>query len=226
VNYLPEPNQDKLCAGYRFFTPWQGMPRQAVQHDRLEKEELMINCKLMMVFLIVLSLVLGACSPTAPQQGTSGEAAAGKDPQNATYIIEGDPVTLVNGLAEKELAPDSASKQVTSYFGNEVEIHLNSDGLMDAAFLLTQDSGGSGTFYYAAAAINGKDGYTGTNAILLGDRISPQSTFIDPDNPAQFIVSYGEIPAGEPMSSEPTQMVSRTFKLEDGRLVEVVATPT
>ena len=224
----------------------------------------MINRKMMVFFLIVLSLVLAGCVPPAPElvpvdtsvaltlaaeprtdtptltatftltpslqsnastQAISSEAAAGSDPQNATYTIEGQAVTLVDGVAEKELAPGSASKQVTSYFGNEVEIDLNSDGLMDSAFLLTQDSGGSGTFFYVAAAVNGKEGYTGTNAILLGDRIAPQSTFIDPDNPAQFIVSYGEIPAGEPMSSEPTQMVSRTFKLENGRLVEVSATP-
>lgn len=185
----------------------------------------MIHRKLMVVFLIVLGLILAACSPTTSQQVSSSEAAAGTDPQNATFMIDGEAITLVNGEAEKELAPGSASKQVTSYFGNEAAIDLNSDGLMDSAFLLTQDSGGSGTFYYVAAAFNGKEGYTGTNAILLGDRIAPQSTFIDPDNPAQFIVSYGEIPAGEPMSSEPTQMVSRTFKLEDGRLVEVNATP-
>ena len=184
----------------------------------------MINRKLMVVFLMVVSLSLAACSPTTSPQASGSTAAAGKDSQNATYMIEGEAVTLVNGVAEKQLAPGSASKQVTSYFGNEVAIDLNSDGLMDSAFLFTQDSGGSGTFYYVAAAVNGKEGYTGTNAILLGDRIAPQSTFIDPENPAQFIVSYGEIPAGEPMSSEPTHMVSRTFKLVDGRLVEVSAT--
>ena len=185
----------------------------------------MINRQGMLVFLIVLFLALAACSLFASQPEAGSEAAAGKDPRNATYTIEGEPVTLVDGVAEKELAPGSASKQVTSYFGNEVEIDLNSDGLVDSAFLLVQDNGGSGTFYYVAAAVNGKDGYTGTNAILLGDRIAPQNTFIDPDNPAQFIVSYGEIPAGEPMSSKPTQMVSRTFKLEDGMLVEVMAIP-
>ncbi len=46
-------------------------------------------------------------------------------------MIEGEAVTLVNGVAEKELAPGSASKQVTSYFGNEAAIDLNSDGLME-----------------------------------------------------------------------------------------------
>jgi hypothetical protein len=146
----------------------------------------------------------------------------GKNPENATYLIEGEAVTLVNGMAETALAPGSASRLLTRYFGNAIAIDLNVDGLMDSAFLLWQSSGGSGTFYYVAAALNTPEGYRGTNAILLGDRIAPQRTMADPDNPGQVIVSYADRPAGEPMSSAPTQMVSRTFKLKYGLLVEVV----
>ncbi|MBN1955264.1 MAG: hypothetical protein JW900_09475, partial [Anaerolineae bacterium] len=57
----------------------------------------------------------------------------------------------------------------------------------------------------------------------LGDGIAPQLTFIDADNPSQFIVSYGDRPA---TPSQPNQMVSRTFKVEAGSLVEVVTPPT
>jgi hypothetical protein len=39
--------------------------------------------------------------------------------------------------------------------------------------LITHDPGGSGTFYYVAAAINVNKRYQGTNAVLLGDRIAP-----------------------------------------------------
>ena len=42
-------------------------------------------------------------------------------PKNATYNIEGQKVTLKNGLSEVEIAPGSASKIVTRYFGNEVK---------------------------------------------------------------------------------------------------------
>ncbi len=145
--------------------------------------------------------------------------------QNATYLIEGQPITLVDGIAEIEVAPGSASKQVTRYFGNAVDIDLNSDGLIDSAFLLQQDTGGSGTFYYVAAAINTEDGYSGTDAIFIGDRIAPQSTNADPNNLSQFIVNYAERNADEPMSAQPTIGVSKTFKLENGSLVEVPASP-
>ena len=153
-------------------------------------------------------------TPAAPQ--------AAKDPQNATYIINGQPVTLVNGKAEQAAASGSAEKIVTQYFGNAVQVDLNGDGKMDSGFLLTQTTGGSGTFFYAAAAIQNPDGtYTGTNAILLGDRIAPQSTNVDPNKPAQFIVNYADRAPGEPMTTQPSHGVSKTFKLDNGMLIEV-----
>ncbi len=164
---------------------------------------------------------------TAPAMPTPGELTSaapktGQDPKNATYIINGKPVTLVNGAAEQEAAPGSAEKIVTRYFGNAVEVDLNSDGKLDSGFLLTQTTGGSGTFFYVAAAIQNSDGtYQGTNVIFLGDRIAPQSTNVDPNNPAQFIVNYADRATGEPMSAQPTQGVSRTFKVDNGTLVEV-----
>jgi len=53
----------------------------------------------------------------------------GKNPQNSTYLTDGQAITLVNGVAELEVAPGSASKQVTRYFGNAVDIDLNGDGV-------------------------------------------------------------------------------------------------
>jgi hypothetical protein len=194
--------------------------------------------KVSVVLAMVIVLVLAACAPAGsgtttkeaapvpatpvPVKPTPAAATAGRDPQNATYTINGQPVTLVNGVAEQPAAPGSAEKIVTQYFGNAVEVDLNGDGRMDSAFLLTQTTGGSGTFFYAAAAIQNPDGtYQGTNAILLGDRIAPQSTNVDPNNPAQFVVNYADRKPGEPMSAQPTQGVSKTFKLDNGTLVEV-----
>jgi hypothetical protein len=199
--------------------------------------------KVWLLLGIVLVWTLVACAPASqpkstpttapaaiataiPPTTTASDTTLGKDPQNATYLIEGQEVTLVNGVAETETAPGSASSQITKYFGNAVDIDLNSDGLMDSAFLLTQDGGGSGTFFYVAAALQTAGGYQGTNAILLGDRIAPQSTNIDPNNPSQFVVNYADRKLSEPMSAQPSIGVSRTFKLENGSLVEVGTSPT
>jgi hypothetical protein len=195
--------------------------------------------KIWFVLAVIAAAILSACAPastptTAPEvKQTESPATApttgatqAVDPQNATYLIDGKEVALVNGVSEQEAAPGSATKIVTKYFGNAVDVDLNSDGLTDSGFLLTQDGGGSGTFFYVAAAINNAGSTQGTNAIFLGDRIAPQSTNVDPNNPAQFIVNYMERKASEPMSAQPSVAVSRTFKLDNGTLVEVGTPPT
>jgi heat shock protein HslJ len=144
----------------------------------------------------------------------------GKDPQNGTYMIDGQPITLLDGIAEKDLASGVDSRLVTRYFGSSIQLDLNGDGALDTAFLLVQDSGGSGTFYFVAAAIRTTIGYVGSNAIVIGDRIAPQGISIDPENPLRFIVNYAERKANEPMSVQPSIGVSKTFKLEGNVLVE------
>jgi len=203
----------------------------------------MKELKVLMILAVTIGFVLAACTPAAqpqeepttmptdlptvaPTSAPANGSTLGSDPQNATYLIDGQEVTLVNGVSEKEAAPGSATKIVTKYFGNAVDIDLNSDGLMDSGFLLTQDGGGSGTFFYVAAALQTTGGYQGTNALFLGDRIAPQSTNVDPNNPVQFIVNYADRKLSEPMSAPPSVAVSRTFKLDNGTLVEVGTPPT
>jgi len=184
--------------------------------------------------IVIVGMLLVACTPAETTTNEATEVAAetltvpsvdesvpSKDVENGTYFIDGQPVTLVNGVAEHEATPGSGSRIITSYFGNEVEVDLNSDGLMDIAFLLQQENGRDSIFYYATAAINTGDGYLGTNAIFLGDRIAPQSTNIDLKDPSQFVVNYVDRKEGEPMSSPPTEGASKTFKFENDSLVEV-----
>jgi len=90
---------------------------------------------------------------------------------DATYIIEKQEVRLIGGWAEVRAAPGSAGKIITVVFGEPVYGDLDSDGYNDAALFLARDSGGSGTFYYVAAAIAKNGIYRGTNAVFLGDRV-------------------------------------------------------
>ena len=140
------------------------------------------------------------------------------DYRNATYIIEGTPVKLVNGMAITSTAPGSAEKVTTQYFGDGSAGDLNGDGKDDTAFLLTQSTGGSGTFYYIAAAIKTSSGYTGTNAYLIGDRISPQNTNI---SKGIIVVNYAERKPGEPMTAIPSVGQSKYFKLTNGTLFAI-----
>lgn len=138
------------------------------------------------------------------------------DYKNATYFINNAPVTLTNGEAKNPAAPGSASMVTTKYFGNELKTDLNGDGKEDVAFILTQDTGGSGTFYYAVAAIDTGSGYIGTDGYLLGDRIAPQATSLSQNPNQKYVVvfNFADRAPGEPMSASPSVGKSVYLKVD------------
>jgi len=139
------------------------------------------------------------------------------DPKNCIYLIEGQEVTLRDGYSQVNTVPGSASKVTTQYFGNTAQGDFNNDGVNDVAFILTQDTEGSGTFYYQAAALSNSIGCIGTNAILLGDRIAPQSSSY---TNGKIVVNYADRNPGEPMTIRPSLGVSKYFTVNNGQLVE------
>ncbi len=92
------------------------------------------------------------------------------------------------------------------YFGNELVTDVNSDGLEDVVFLVTNSPGGSGTFFYAVAALQSQNGYVGSEGYLLGDRIAPQTINMS-EKPAEknvVVVNYADRNPGEPMTTTPS----------------------
>lgn len=137
--------------------------------------------------------------------------------KSASYGI-GRAVQLTNGVSEVEAAPGSASKIVTRIFGNEAFGDLTADGRMDVGFVMTQNLGGSGTFYYAAVATRSAGGgWVGTNGVLLGDRIAPQTTEI---RAGILIVNYADRKPGEPFTTQPSMGVTKYLRVVNGVLVE------
>lgn len=124
------------------------------------------------------------------------------DGKNTSFMIEGNEAVLVRGVSEVSV-PGSASKATARYFGNEAKGDLNGDGLEDVAFLVTEDTGGSGLFYYVVVALKTEAGYKTTNAFLVGDRIAPQSTEIYSDS-KELHVNFAERKVGEPMTTSPS----------------------
>lgn len=172
-----------------------------------EKEHLVLA--VIVVALGVLFYVVK--KPESPTSATANY-------KNATYVIEGQPVTLTNGISKVPAAPGSASEVTTTYFGNEATGDLNGDGVPDVAFILTQNGGGSGTFYYVVAALKIAGGYQGTNAILLGDRIAPQTTEI---RNGQLTVNYADRKPSDSMTTQPSVGVSKYLAVQkDGTLTE------
>ncbi len=166
---------------------------------------------LIVTTFVVVGVVFWWSSRTAvaPQQPVATEY------KNATYMIAGQSVTLVNGYAESPAASGSVSQMATKYFGNEAIGDLNGDGVPDVGFLLTQSTGGSGTFYYAVAAIKTVDGYRGTDAVLLGDRIAPQTSEI---RDGKLLINYADRAPGESFAVRPSNGKSLWLKLDQATM--------
>lgn len=151
---------------------------------------------------------------------TSKKSFAVKDPLNATYIIEGREYTLKDGKLEKEIIPGSASKIKIDIFDYSAKGDINNDGTEDTAVLLSYDPGGSGTFFYIASAIKNGKKYKGTNAILIGDRITPQTVKVED---GKIIVNYKERSINDSMASQPSVNITREFSINGYQLKEVTS---
>lgn len=169
--------------------------------------------KMLIVLFILLIILVGFSALNSyiykEKQGIITLPTSYKD---ATYIVEGDLVTLKDGLSEVPITSGSATTITTSYFGNEVFTDLNNDGREDIVFLITQDPGGTGFFYYVVAALNTENGYVGSSALLLGDRIAPQTT--EKGDNGIVIVNYADRKPGEPFSAQPSIGKSIWLKLD------------
>ena len=157
-------------------------------------------------FLIGLGAIFSACE------------AGGEDPLNAVYWIDEAEIRMRDGRFEIPAAPGSAAMLSTVVLDTPVFGDLDGDGIPDAALILVYQGGGSGTFYYLAAALKRENGFRGTHAILLGDRIKPRAVRI---HERTIIAEFLDRGAGEPMASAPTVAVSRAAVVDGDGLVEL-----
>ncbi len=152
--------------------------------------------------LVVATLATGVLfygfSFTKDKDGAQAPVVGYKD---ATYIIDGKPVTLKDG---------------TAYFGNEVLHDLNHDGREDVVFIITQTTAGTGTFYYVVAALNLPDGYKGSHGLFLGDRIAPQTTEMnrEPGKEDVIVINYATRKPGEGFTVAPSVAKSIWLKFD------------
>lgn len=155
-----------------------------------------------------LALLLFAMRPAMNRQAAQVDSSA---VENLTVTIDKQAFTLKDGVAEVPAAPGSAAMNTLRVVGDPVGGDVNGDGRPDAALLLANDSGGSGTFYYAVVAVNDGGSFHATNALPLGDRIKPQHvTFGD----GAFVYRFLERKPGEPMAADPRLPKTVTVRLD------------
>lgn len=177
------------------------------------------RARIIVALILAVLLALGAWHTLNSHSKAAPLHTEGADYLDATYQINGTQVSLAHGVSRVPSAPGSASETLTRYFGNAAESDLNGDGRKDVVFLLTQETGGTGTFFYAVAALNTVHGYEGSEAYFLGDRIAPQTTDIGPDGVIN--VNYADRGEGESFAAQPSigKTVRLRFDLGGMRLV-------
>ena len=180
------------------------------------------NFVIFTIFVLIIGVGIGfIIAKQLPEEDFVISVGKNFNPLNATYIIENQSITLIDGLSDEEIFPGSSDKIKTMKWNEPVGGDLNGDGIVDAAFILTQNSGGSSTFYYIVVAINDKTSKRtiGTNAILLGDRIAPQNMSIEN---GVILVNYADRKEWEPMIEIPSVGISKYFVLDGTTLKEKI----
>ena len=163
----------------------------------------------MFACLFIIGCIISLGSAKTDDAGIVSAPAT--DPLNATYIVEGQKIRLIDGRSETESAPGSTIKVITSVFGKPVYGNIDGESGADAALILTYNPGGSGTFYYVAAALNVNGFYLGTRAILLGDRVAPQNVSV---SNGVIVANYADRRRDEPMAASPSVGKSKYLVLE------------
>jgi hypothetical protein len=137
--------------------------------------------------------------------------------KNAEYhgIYDG-PVDLTEGKYEGEpFVEGGASRPVVVFIEPYAFGDLDGDGVDDAAVLLVETSGGSGSFVYLAAVLNKNGKAVNEATTLLGDRAQVGELAIEDGQIHVKLLTHGP---EDPMCC-PSQESSETYTLEGNELV-------
>lgn len=177
--------------------------------------------------LTLLALVVSGCDspaerdptqiPTPPPSATQ-KALQMETLMNMTYTLpDGREVALRDGVYQEKPSADSATYIVNvsltwefAAFGD-----LTGDGVEDAALILTDAPGGSGTFVYLAAVVPEAGMPVNVDTLLLGDRVRIDSHTVQDGQSKLAVVTHGP---DDPMCC-PSESHVWGHALVDGKLV-------
>jgi heat shock protein HslJ len=171
------------------------------------------------LLLAALALATGCSNSKTMAQGGDTLPLTEEALKNAEYSgIYEEIIRLTDGRYEGEpFVEGGASRPTVTFTGAYALGDLNGDGLDDAAVVLVENSGGSGSFFYLALVLNQDGNPENVVTQLLGDRAQVESVTIDG---AEIAIKAMAHAPGDPMCC-PTQEVDLTYRFDEGQLVEV-----
>lgn len=138
------------------------------------------------------------------------------DFKGALFIMGGEPVSLADGVGHVNTTLGGGGLSTVRYFGNEVAQDVDGDGIDDMVFLVTQETADGSTFFYVVAALKSLGGYTGSQAVLLGEGIMPQTT--EKGEGRSVIVNYAS--KGQPSIGKSIHLLLDPVTHEFGEVVQ------
>lgn len=140
--------------------------------------------------------------------------------KNAAYQgIYNEPVLLTAGKFAGEPFEEGGSSRPTVTLLDEFVAFgdLNGDGVADAATLLAENSGGSGTFIYLAAVVDQNGAPLNIATRFLADRVQPKFIAIESGQISLTLVTHSPT---DPLCC-PSQEVTQIYRLQGDTLVEL-----
>jgi heat shock protein HslJ len=165
------------------------------------------------------ALVFAACG-----RGHDGDRSATtiafEDAANTTYEgIYEEPIALEHGRWEGEpFAPDGATRaSVVLLERLWVSGDLDGDGAPEAVVLLSESSGGSGSYLYIAVVGHEGDEVANLGTALVGDRVQVRMMRLTAAGVELDVIQHGPQDA----ACCPTQKATRTWVIENAALAEL-----
>lgn len=179
--------------------------------------------KKLFILVLVVVIIAGGWYVFSKREGAAedievAQVTSKPDARNATFDFGDGQVTLENGTAFSAVGGDAFVQTETTLTDKIAYGDINDDKKSDAVVILTQNSGGSGTFVYIAGYVSGNVQYKGSNAVFIGDRVSPQTLSIDSNG--GITLTYLDRRSDEPMAAAPTVSATKHFAYRNGKLIE------
>jgi heat shock protein HslJ len=192
-------------------------------HSHLHQMNRTTGEKFLAIGMLALVPAVAACGSDVRERADDGSPAAAisrAQAANATYEgIYEDPVTLEDGSWEGEPhVPEGASRPSVWLLDRLwLKGDLSGDGSEEAAVLLAESSGGSGSYSYIAA-MGRRDGeLVNLGTALIGDRVQLRAMRLSGERIEVDVVQGGPDDA----ACCPTQKATRAWSLQPDGLVEL-----
>lgn len=175
----------------------------------------------LIVAIFALIILYSIISFLLKSSQTISPGANAPDISNMSYVVGSDIFNLKDGKAEKEYVLNHSEKNTLSILGEPIYGDFDGDKDTDAAVVLVNNPGTSGTYYYVALVINNAGDYKVSNALYLGDRIAPQAVIM---RDGKLIVTYADRKEDDPMTESPS-VIKNTWISYDRSTGEISQIP-